>query len=55
MGHSLEGSRIKVMVGDNFSVGYVVRRISREIVYSITVLCLGFTVHMKHRQLGMLG
>lgn len=30
MGHNMEGSRIKVMVKDNCSVGYVARSISRE-------------------------
>jgi len=32
MGHSLEGSRIEVMVWDHCNVGYVARIILREIV-----------------------
>jgi len=55
MGHNMEGNIIKVMLQDSCSVGHVIRSILRGIVCKLRVVGLIFTVHMKHRQLGMLG
>ena len=38
MGHSLEGSRIEVMVWDCCSVGYVARSILRDIICNIRMV-----------------
>lgn len=51
MDHNLKGSRIKVRVRENCSIGYVERSISRGISHRIKVVGLISTVYMKHKQL----
>lgn len=54
MGHNLEGRKVKVMVRDSCSVGYMARKTSTGISHCIGVVGLKDIVHRKHKQFQML-